>query len=67
MISAHAKALRSPQLETFNAIIATKIHEIRGHAEGFAENILAKATEGKPPDMDATWSAFSGVLTTELL
>ena len=44
-----------------------KIHEIRGHAEGFAENMLAKATEGKPPDMDATWSAFSGVLITEML
>ena len=63
LISAHAKTLRTSQLETFNAI--AKIHEIRGHAEGFAENMLAKATQGEPPDMDATWAAFSGVLTTE--
>ena len=29
--------------------------------------MLAKATEGKAPDLDTTWSAFSGVLTTEQL
>ena len=33
----------------------------------FAENMLAKATQDKPVDMDAAWSAFSGVLTTEQL
>ena len=65
MISAHARTLRTSQLETSNAI--AKIHEIRGLAEGFAENMLAKATDGKPPNMDATWSAFSGVLTAEML
>ena len=65
LISAHAKTLRSSQIETGNAI--AKIREIRWHAEGFAENILAKATEGKAPDMDAAWSAFSGLLSTELL
>ena len=65
MISAHARTLRTSQVETFNAI--AKMKEIRGHAEGFAENMLSKAMEGKPPDMDATWSAFSGVLTTEQL
>ena len=65
LISAHARTLRSSQIETGSAI--AKIHEIRGHAEGSAENMLVKATEGKAPDMDATWSAFSGVLTSEQL
>ena len=67
MISAHAKVLRSSQIETGKAI--AKIHEIRGHAEGFAENMRAKATEGKGKahDLDTTWSAFSGVLTSEQL
>ena len=65
MISEHAKVLRSSQIETGKA--TTKIHEKRGHAEGFAENMLAKATEGKAPDLDTTWSAFSGVLTSEQL
>ena len=65
MISAHSKVLRSSQIETGKTI--AKIHEIRGHAEGFAENILAKATEGKAPALDTTWVAFSGVLTSETL
>ena len=47
MISEHAKVLRRSQIETGKAI--AKIHEIRGHAEGFAENMLAKATEGLAP------------------
>ena len=38
---------------------------MRGNAEGFAENMLAKATQDKPVDMDAAWAAFSGVLTSE--
>ena len=29
--------------------------------------MLAKATQSEPPDMDATWSAFSGLLSTKLL
>ena len=65
MISAHAKVLRSSQIKTGKAI--AKINEIRGHAEGFAENMLAKATEGLAPDLDTTWVAFSGVLTLEML
>jgi len=65
LISAHARTLRSSQQETFNAI--TKINEIRGHAECFAENLLAKASQDKPVDMDAAWAAFSGVLTTETI
>ena len=40
---------------------------MRGHAEGFAENMLAKATQDKPVDMDAAWAAFSGVLTSETI
>ena len=65
LISAHARTLRSSQQETFNAI--TKINEIRGHAECFAENLLAKASQDKPVDMDAACAAFSGVLTTETI
>ena len=65
LITAHAKTLRSSQQETFNAI--AKINEMRGHAEGFAENMLAKATQDKPVDMDAAWAAFSGVLTSETI
>jgi hypothetical protein len=65
LISAHAKTLRTSQLETFTAI--AKINEIRGHAENFAENMLAKATQDKPVDMDAAWAAFSGVLTSETI
>jgi hypothetical protein len=65
LISAHAKTLRTSQLETFKAI--AKINEIRGHAENFAENMLAKATQDKPVDMDAAWAAFSGVLTSETI
>ena len=61
LISAHARTLRSSQLETFKAI--AKINEIRGHAEGFAENMLEKATDGQAPDLTTTWAAFSGVLT----
>ena len=49
------------------APVVFPVHEIRGNAEGFAENMLAKATEGKAPDLDTTWSAFSGVLTSEQL
>ena len=63
LITAHARTLRSSQQETFKAI--AKINEMRGHAEGFAENMLAKATQDKPVDMDAAWAAFSGVLTSE--
>ena len=48
LISAHAKTLRTSQLETATAI--AKINEIRGHAKGFAENMLAKATGGLAPD-----------------
>ena len=62
MISEHAKVLRSSQIETGKAI--TKIHEIRGHAEGFAENMLVKATEVLAPDLVTTWAAVSGVLTS---
>ena len=40
---------------------------MRGHAEGFAENMLAKATQGVPVDMDAAWAAFSGLLTSETI
>ena len=29
--------------------------------------MLAKATQGEPPDMDAAWSAFSGLLSKEQL
>jgi hypothetical protein len=65
LISAHARTLRTSQLETFKAI--AKINEIRGHAENFAENMLAKATQDKPVDMDAAWAAFSGVLTSETI
>ena len=65
LITAHAKTLRSSQQETFKAI--AKIEEMRGHAEGFAENMLAKATQGNPVDMDAAWAAFSGVLTSETI
>ena len=65
MISAHAKVLRSSQVETGKAI--AKINEIIGHPEGFAENMLAKATEGLAPDLNTTWAAFSGVLTFETL
>ena len=61
LISAHARTLRTSQLETSNAI--AKINEIRGHAEGFAENMLEKATDGLAPDLTTTWAAFSGVLT----
>ena len=63
LIIAHARTLRSSQQETFKAI--AKIEEMRGHAEGFAENMLAKATQGNPADMDAAWVAFSGVLASE--
>ena len=65
LITAHARTLRSSQQETFKAI--AKIEEMRGHAEGFAENMLAKATQGNPVDMDAAWAAFSGVLTSETI
>ena len=65
LISAHARTLRTSQLGAFNAI--AKVREIRGHAEGFVENMLAKATQGEPPDMDAAWPAFSGLLSPELL
>ena len=65
LITAHARTLRSSQQETFKAI--AKINEMRGHAEGFAENMLAKATQDKPVDMDAAWAAFSGVLTSETI
>ena len=65
LITAHARTLRSSQQETFKAI--AKIEEMRGHAEGFAENMLAKATQDKPVDMDAAWAAFSGVLTSETI
>ena len=61
LISAHAKTLRTSQLETAAAI--AKINEIRGHAEGFAENMLKKATDGLAPNLTTTWAAFSGVLT----
>ena len=38
----------------------TKIHSIRGHAEGFAENnMIHNAATGKPPDLVTTWSTFS--------
>ena len=65
MISAHAKTLRASQLETFNAV--AKIDSIRGQCEGFAETMLTKATEGLTPDLDTTWSTFSGVLTSKQL
>jgi len=65
LISAHAKTLRASQLETFNAV--AKIDSIRGQCEGFAETMLTKATEGLTPDLDTTWSTFSGVLTSEQL
>ena len=42
MISEHARTLRSSQIETAKAI--TKINEIRGQCEGFAESMLTKAT-----------------------
>ena len=61
MITAHARTLRSSQQETLKAIV--KINEIRGHAEGFAETMLEKATDGLAPDLVTTWAAFSGVLT----
>ena len=61
LISAHARTLRTSQLETPNAI--AKINENRGHAEGFAEKMLEKATDGLAPDLATTWAAFSGVLT----
>ena len=65
LITAHARTLRSSQQETSKAI--AKIEEMRGHAEGFAENMLAKASQDKPVDMDAAWAAFSGVLTSETI
>ena len=45
------------------ATAIAKINEVRGHAEGFAENMLEKATGGLAPDLTTTWAAFSGVLT----
>ena len=63
MISLNAKALRSSQNETAKA--TAKISSIRGHTEGFAENMLHKATEGLAPDLVTTWAAFSGVLISE--
>ena len=65
MIGDNAKTLRSSQIETSKAI--TKINEIRGTCEGFAEKMLTKATEGLAPDIGTVWSAFSGVLTSEQL
>ena len=65
MISSNAKALRSSQIETAKAI--AKINSIRGHAEGFAENMLHKAADGQAPDLVTTWAAFSGVLTSETI
>ena len=65
MISSNAKALCSSQLDTTKAI--AKIQAIRGHAEGFAENMLHKAAEGLAPDLGTTWAAFSGVLTSETI
>ena len=58
MIGLHAKALRSPQSETAKAI--AKISSIRGHAEGFAENMLHKATEGTRPPFFPRPSCYSG-------
>ena len=61
-----AKTLRSSQIET--AKTTTKINEIRGQCEGFAKNMLTKATEGRlAPDLETTWSAFSGMLASEQL
>ena len=66
MISSNAKALRSSKLNTTKAI--AKIQAVRGRAEGFAENMLHKAAEGLlAPDLDTTWAAFSGVLTSETI
>ena len=65
LIYAHARTLRTSQVETAKAI--AKIDQIRGICEGFAENMLTKATEGNAPDLDTKWSAFSGVLTSEQL
>ena len=65
MISSNAKALRSSQNETAEAI--AKINSIRGHAEGFAENMLHNAANGQAPDLVTTWAAFSGVLTSETI
>ena len=61
LISAHAKTLRTSQLETSTAI--AKMNEMRGYAECFAETMLEKATGGLSPDLTTTWAAFSGVLT----
>ena len=63
MIGVNVKTLCSSQIEASKAI--AKINEIRGHPEGFAENMLVKATEGLAPDLVKTWAAFSGVLTSE--
>ena len=52
MISSNAKALRSSQNDTTKVI--AKIQAIRGNAEGFAENMLHKATEGLAPDLVTT-------------
>ena len=62
MIGVHAGALRSSQNETAKTI--AKISGIRGHAKGFAENMLDKATEGLAPDLVTTRAAFSGVQTS---
>ena len=52
MISLNAKALRSSQNETVETI--AKISSIRGHAEGFAENMLHNAVKGQAPDLATT-------------
>ena len=60
LISAHARTLRTSQLETSNAI--TKIKVIHGQCEGFAENMLEKATDGLAPDLVTTadWKKAEG-------
>ena len=65
MISEHAKALRSSQLNTTKAI--AKIQAIRGYAEGFTESMLHKAAEGLAPYLGTTWAVFSGVRTPETI
>ena len=50
MTSSNAKALRSSQNKTVKAIV--KISSIRGHAEGFADNMLHNRRAGMRP----TWS-----------
>ena len=66
MISSNAKALRNSQLNTAKAI--AKISSIRGHAEGFAENMVHnKAADGEAPNLVTTWSAFSGLLDPQTI